>query len=117
MKLLFVDDNKGITDLFTTYFKSHGHDCYAVNDGKNGLSLLENEHFDLTVLDIAMPEFCGFDVLQKMYEEKKKQNIIVLTAVTLTDQEIILLKQYNVKQILKKPVNLKLLLHEIQNIS
>ena len=77
---------------------------------------MENKHFDAVVLDIAMPNFCGFDVLEKLNGKKIEQNIIVLTAAPLTNKEIELLKTYNVKLVLQKPVNLNTLLHSISTM-
>jgi len=116
MKILLIDDNKRITDMLSSYLTLKCHECIVANDGKNGLALLEREVFDVTILDIAMPEFCGFDVLKQLNHDEKiiDQNIIVLTAISLSDDDILLLRKYGVKQILTKPVNPKILLHEIE---
>lgn len=115
MKLLLVDDNTEITDMLRKFLNLKGYTCVVSNDGKNAISLLESERFDLVILDIAMPNFCGFDVLEELDKNKIKQNIFVLTAVALTDEDAALLKQYGVKQIMRKPVDLTFLLHSIQH--
>lgn len=109
MKLLIMDDNKEITDLFLTYFKSHGHDCYAVNDGRSGAELLERERYDAVILDLAMPEFTGFDVIHQLEKKHmvKNQNIIILTASgVVTDEQVTKLKNQGVKTVLRKPVSM-----------
>jgi DNA-binding response OmpR family regulator len=95
-----------------------GHECIPANDGRNGLQLLENEKFDIVTLDIAMPEFSGFDVVDALDKDGKSenQNIIVLTAVPLSDEEEHQLKQKGVKAILRKPVNLRTLLETMHNL-
>ena len=70
MKLCIVDDNTSITNMFSKLAKIKGHDCVIANDGRTGLSLLENRTFDAIVLDLAMPEFSGFDVVNSL--EKKR---------------------------------------------
>ena len=112
MKLLIIDDNKEITELFITYFKSHGHDCYAVNDGRSGVELLERERYDATILDLAMPEFTGFDVINQLEKKHmvKNQNIIILTASeVVTDEQVTKLKNQGVKTVLRKPVSMETL--------
>ena len=113
MNILLVDDNVKITEMLSSYLTLKNNSCVVSNDGRTGLSLMENKRFDAVVLDIAMPNFCGFDVLEKLNEKKIEQNIIVLTAAPLTNKESELLKAYNVKQVLQKPVNLNTLLHSI----
>jgi DNA-binding response OmpR family regulator len=117
MDILLVDDNVKITEMLSSYLTLKSNSCVVSNDGKTGLSLMENEHFDAVVLDIAMPNFCGFDVLEKLNSKKIEQNIIVLTAAPLTNKETELLKAYRVKQILQKPVNLNTLLHSIYTVT
>ena len=113
MNVLLVDDNVKITEMLSSYLTLKSNSCVVSNDGRTGLSLMENKHFDAVILDIAMPNFCGFDVLEKLNGGKIEQNIIVLTAAPLTDKESELLKAYRVKQVLQKPVNLNTLMHSI----
>lgn len=113
MNILLVDDNVKITEMLSSYLTLKSNSCVVSNDGRTGLSLMENKQFDAVVLDIAMPNFCGFDVLEKLNEKKIEQNIIVLTAAPLTNKETELLKAYRVKQVLQKPVNLNTLMHSI----
>jgi len=116
VKILLIDDNLEITTMLEKYLTLKNFSCIVSNDGRNAVSLLEHEHFDAVILDIAMPNFCGFDVLEELHRKNIYQNIFVLTAVQLTNEETSLLKSYNVIQILHKPIDLKFLLHSIQNI-
>jgi len=119
MKILLIDDTKSITAMLSSYLELKGHDCTIANDGRNGLQLMENEPFDVVTLDIAMPEFSGFDVMDGLNKDGKSdsQNVIVLTAVPLSDAEEQELTKKGVKAILRKPVNLKLLTETLENIS
>ena len=75
MKLLIIDDTKSITDMLCSYLELKGHECVPANDGRNGLQLLENENFDIVTLDIAMPEFSGFDVMDTLNKDGKPRKI------------------------------------------
>jgi len=52
--------------------------------------MLQDGTFDIVLLDLAMPEFSGFDVLEGMKKEGiiDKAKIVLLTASSITDQEI-----------------------------
>ena len=118
MKILIIDDMKGITEMLSAYLELKGHECIQSNDGRNGLQLLENEVFDIVTLDIAMPEFSGYDVLDALSKDGKSenQNIIVLTAVPLSNEEENQLKQKGVKVVLRKPVSLRILLETMHTL-
>jgi len=119
MKLCIIDDNTSITNMFSKLAKIKGHDCIIANDGRTGLSLLENGTFDATILDLAMPEFSGIDVVNSLEKNGKmdKQKILVLTASSVSDNEIENLKKQGVKAFLKKPVKMNALLDVLENIS
>jgi len=119
MKLCIVDDNKSITNMFSKLAKIKGHDCVIANDGRTGLSLLENGTFDATVLDLAMPEFSGFDVVNSLEKNGKmnKQKILVLTSSSVSEDEIESLKKHGVKAFLKKPVKMHALLDVLKNLN
>jgi CheY-like chemotaxis protein len=116
MKILVVDDNVEITDLFNEYLTAKGHNCTVANDGMTGLGLLERNHYDMTLLDIAMPEMTGFEVISALEKngKLKEQTIIVLTASDIVkNEDIERMKKQGIKAFLKKPVKLDLLIKEI----
>jgi two-component system, OmpR family, response regulator len=53
-----------------------------INDGQKGLDCIRNEKFDLVLLDLAMPEFSGIDVIKSLKEEGaiESKNIDIFTA-------------------------------------
>ncbi len=116
MKILIVDDNEDITKMFSKYMTIKGHTCSVVNDGKSGLNLIENEKFDVILLDIAMPDFSGRDVVDALNDSGKIQNqhIVILTASSITYDDESMLKNKGVRLCLKKPIDPDILLDHIQ---
>lgn len=116
MKILIIDDNKDITKMFSKYMTIKGHSCTVVNDGKSGLNLIETKIFDAVILDIAMPEFSGSDIIDALYESGKikHQNIITLTASSISDDAESTLKSKGVRLCLKKPIDPDVLLGHMQ---
>jgi len=119
MKICIIDDNRSITNMLAKLAEIKGHDCVIANDGRTGLSLLENGTFDVAILDLAMPEFSGIDVVNSLEKNGKmeKQKIVVLTASSVSDNEIENIKKLGVKEVLKKPVKMDALLAVLESIS
>ena len=116
--ILIVDDNKDIRDLFKTILESSGYQCTTANDGKEGLDMLHANKFDLVLLDLAMPNMSGIDVLKKVKEDPNlaKNKILIVTASSPADSEMIAIKKnYEVLDVIKKPINKAKLLQLIQN--
>lgn len=89
MKLLVIDDNEDITEVVKVYCESKHLDCTAVNNGKDRLELIrKNNKFDLILLDLAMPEVSGLDVIHSLKKENllDVNNIVIFTA--SSDQKV-----------------------------
>ena len=116
MKILIIDDNEDISKMFSKYMTIKGHSCSVVNDGRSGLNLIENQTFDAIILDIAMPEFSGRDVIDELNKSGKikNQNIVILTASAMTYDDESMLKSKGVRLCLKKPIDPDILLDQIQ---
>ena len=110
MKLLVIDDNKDLTEAIFDSLDSPDIDCTMINDGKAGLDeiLKERGKYNLILLDIAMPNFSGMDVLKTLKKEDllKSENIIIFTASSITDRDIDDFVDAGAKGVLKKPVSL-----------
>jgi len=62
----------------------------ATGDGKVGLQSIKEDKFDAILLDLAIPEFSGFDIFRALKEENLLQsnNVLIFTASSVTDQEL-----------------------------
>ena len=69
MRVLMVDDNQDITDLVSKFLTAKGLDNVVTNDPRDGLERIKNEDFDVILLDIAMPEFSGHDIIEELEKE------------------------------------------------
>jgi len=69
---------------------SSGHEFSYVNNGKKGLKLIQENSYDLVLLDLSMPEFTGLDVVDTLNNDGiiNKQKIVLFTASSMTDSEI-----------------------------
>jgi DNA-binding response OmpR family regulator len=111
LKVLAIDDNKEITDMLSLYFESQGIEFTAINDGREGLEVLRNEDPNLVLLDLAMPDFSGVDIVDYLKKEHliESKNIVIFTASSVSNELFEGLKKIGVKDILKKPLDMNAL--------
>jgi DNA-binding response OmpR family regulator len=81
-QVLIVDDEETLT---WSLAKSLAHDretyeVTTVNDGETALSVIDQQPFDVVVLDIRLPGMNGFDVLMNIKEHKPSTKVIIMTA-------------------------------------
>jgi len=82
-KILVVDDDILVLEALEGLLKSSGYAVKVVTRGQEALEILEEEHFDLLILDVVMPKMTGFDVcceVRKRNDKMSKVKIIMLTA-------------------------------------
>ena len=79
---LVADDNYFNRDLCRLALEDAGYNVIDAIDGKNTLERLSEQPFDLLVLDLAMPELTGIEVIQKMAHQTSNQptTMVVMTA-------------------------------------
>jgi len=77
--ILVIDDDPKITALLKRTLVFNGYTVEAANDGKTGINILENGHFDLVVLDIMMSGLNGWEVCRQI-REYYDLPILMLTA-------------------------------------
>jgi two-component system, OmpR family, response regulator len=115
MKVLLIDDNKDLTEAVCDFLDMSGIECKVFNSGTEGLEEILNQRgrYDLILLDIAMPELSGFDVLERLKKEGegdhnvlKKENIVIFTASSVRDSIIDDYVNEGVKEVIKKPVSI-----------
>lgn len=65
-RVLVVEDNADLSELFTFILGTAGHYCRAAFDGVEGLEAIRRESPDLIILDIEMPRMAGPEMVQQM---------------------------------------------------
>lgn len=81
-RVLIVDDDTYLRDLYEEVLKGEGYDVTTAVDGEDGLAKLQEGGFDLILLDVMMPKIDGLGVLKALREKPARQenkNIILLT--------------------------------------
>lgn len=78
MKILIVEDDPSIANLIRLNLVAEGYCCICAYDGKEGADAIENDSFDLILLDIMLPEIDGYELLE--YVKPMGTPVIFLTA-------------------------------------
>ena len=78
LKILVVDDEKLIRDVIREYCENEKYEIEEAENGIEALQKMEQQSFDLIILDIMMPKLDGFSVCKELKE--KRIPIIVLSA-------------------------------------
>jgi DNA-binding response OmpR family regulator len=80
MKILLVEDDKGIARFVKKGLLENSFSVDAAYDGEEGLRLAVHEKYDLIVLDIMLPKMDGVEVLKKIRNRELQTSVIILTA-------------------------------------
>jgi two-component system, OmpR family, KDP operon response regulator KdpE len=81
MKLLVVDDDRNIVEAVTLGFQLQWQECEVITayDGEKGLDLFFEEQPEVVILDVALPEMNGFEVLRRI-RQVSDVPVLMLTA-------------------------------------
>ena len=86
-RILVVDDNPATLDMLERHLRAYGHSTVAAESGMAGLKALEDERFDLVLLDVIMPVLNGIDVLEQIKATPALAGIPVIMISALDEVE------------------------------
>lgn len=105
VRILVVDDERLMRDLMALSLRRFGYDVEAVADGRTALALLENEYFDLVMLDVVMPDMDGFTLLHEL-RAFSDVPVIMLTAMN-RQEDVVRGFELGADNYIVKPFNFK----------
>lgn len=86
-KILIIEDNPQINQVYVTKFQFEGMKVSTALDGDEGLKRMQIEKPDLILLDIMLPGKSGFEVLKAIKENRRTKDIPVLILTNLAQVE------------------------------
>ena len=86
-KIVIVEDDSALADIYKTRLELLGYVCFTANDGLEALSLIEKERPSLVLLDIMMPKLAGDKVLKIMRDTDWGKDIKVLVISNLNEAD------------------------------
>jgi CheY-like chemotaxis protein len=79
-RVLLVEDDRGLRHALSTLLTDAGHLVRQAGDGPEALAILEQQDFDVVLLDIGLPSLNGLDVLARARSMAAPPPVIVMTA-------------------------------------
>lgn len=113
MKILIVEDEKGISDFLKQGLEEESYEIIVASDGLSGLDLAITNKPDLILLDWMLPKMSGIDVCKEFRKIDSKTPIIFLTAKDTIQETIEGLKS-GANDYIKKPFSFEELLERIK---
>ena len=107
MKILIVDDDEVVLLAVKHRLAMDKHSIITSPDGLEAYKIIAREHVDLIISDIAMPYLSGFELLNYLKNELKKNIPIIL--ISALDQKEIILAAYKsgADDFITKPIDLE----------
>jgi len=113
-RVLLADDDIELTDLLAEYLSQEGFEVDTAHDGKSALQKALDDHYELIILDVMMPELNGFDVLRQLRTQSQVP-VLMLTA-RGEDVDSIVGLEIGADDYLAKPCNPRVLVAHMRAI-
>jgi response regulator RpfG family c-di-GMP phosphodiesterase/serine/threonine protein kinase len=116
-RVLVVDDESAIRDLCRQLLAAEGAVVETAANGTQGLAMALKGKYDLVLLDVAMPDMTGVDVLQQLRQQGKDPNLKVLMfSGHITPEEMSDMLSRGADDFLTKPFSVSQLIARVQNL-
>ena len=120
LKILLVEDEKDILNLFQKFFERSGFYVSAFSEPllavQEFMKNNDDNDYDLVISDIRMTEMNGIELASIIRKKNKDIPIILMTAYNTIDIEPSILKSLNIEDIINKPIKLKDLIEKINTV-
>ncbi|ADY25321.1 two component transcriptional regulator, winged helix family [Deinococcus proteolyticus MRP] len=90
-RILVIEDNPDISRVVQYELEQAGYEALTAPDGISGLTLAREEHPDLVILDLGLPDLDGAEVTRRL-RKNSSMPIIILTAMDALDRKVALLE-------------------------
>jgi len=103
-KILIIDNEIEICNLFKDFFDFIGYHSEYETDGRKALQNLESYEYDLLFVDLKLDTVSGIDILKKSKEVHPSSAVIVVTGFG-TEETVLLTLQYGAVSYIQKPIS------------
>ena len=115
MRILLVEDEENIRDVVKLNLEMENFEVIETDNGKEAINLFREQHFDIIILDVMMPEMNGYEVCEQIRLTNTEVPVIFLTAKDTAQDRIAGLKK-GADDYLTKPFTHEELLLRVQNL-
>jgi len=113
LAILVVDDNEDLLETFSLILKRRGFHVETAGDGIAAVDRYKEHAFDVTLMDIVMPEMNGVEAFRKIRELDPEASVILMTA--YSEEELIqIAKNEGARKVINKPIRIDQLIDMIK---
>ena len=113
--ILLVEDEENLHEALRLNLELEGYQVVSATDGMQAIKALQNQYFDLMILDIMLPEMDGIEVLESIRVQNNEMPVLILSAKNTSADRVLGLKK-GADDYLTKPFNLEELLLRVQKL-
>ena len=111
--ILVVDDNEDLLETFAMILKRRGFNVETADNGASAVDKFKEQDFDVTLMDIVMPEMNGMEAFRRIREMQPEASIILMTA--YSDEEMIqTARDEGARRVINKPIRIDQLIELIK---
>jgi two-component system, OmpR family, alkaline phosphatase synthesis response regulator PhoP len=113
--ILLVEDEENLHEALKLNLELEGYEITSAFDGNRALQKIEEEYFDLIILDVMLPEVDGISITETIRVKNNDVPILILSARNTSADRVLGLKK-GADDYLTKPFNLEELLLRVQKL-
>ena len=115
ISILLVEDEENLQESLKLNLELEGYEVTSAYDGAEALKAVQQEHFDLMILDVMLPELDGISVCENIRLQNNEMPILILSARNSSADRVLGLKK-GADDYLTKPFNLEELLLRVNKL-
>ena len=115
LSILLVEDEENLHETLKLNLELEGYEVSSAYDGAEALKAVQNEYFNLVILDVMLPELDGISVCENIRLQRNEVPILILSAKNSGADRVLGLKK-GADDYLTKPFNLEELLLRVNNL-
>jgi DNA-binding response OmpR family regulator len=112
--ILIIDDDSKLNDLLAEYLGKNNYKTTSVENPSDGLVKIKNNHYDMVILDVMLPEMDGFETMKQIRKDHDIPIVMLTARGEVTDKIVGL--ELGADDYLPKPFEPRELLARIQSV-
>jgi DNA-binding response OmpR family regulator len=105
-RILVAEDNRLILDTVAHSLTREGYDIVKAADGKECMTMLEGNNFDLIITDLYMPHYSGLEVISNLSSKNKNITPIMVLSASGAEENVLKAFDLGVDDFMVKPFSL-----------
>lgn len=113
-RILIVEDERPLSHALELKLQHEGFETFVADNGEDCIKAINEQTFDIVLLDLVMPVLDGFQVLEQLQSKPNKPSIFVLSNLSQAEDENRVLKLGAKKYFIKSDTSLESIVNEIK---